>query len=141
MTIKVLKDTPFNKAGDEITISEFRLRYSYIVPDITPDFTNKDMLMYLSTIEAYANYASQEGPWQWFKIIGTTYILPLTFVHEGLLYSMQFDGAYHKFIVGVEIKPENSLGFIQVPEAQRIFRSAKYRTSVMHTTNNINKKL
>jgi len=42
--IKILKDTPFNKAGDEIPISEFRLRYSYIC---TSNVTDKELSNYL----------------------------------------------------------------------------------------------
>lgn len=39
--IKVLKDTPFNKAGTELSISDFRVNYNYIC---TNDVSDDDLI-------------------------------------------------------------------------------------------------
>ena len=48
--IKILKDTPFNLAGDILGIKEFRLKYNYIC---TNDVSDKDLIHY---IKDYASY-------------------------------------------------------------------------------------
>ena len=40
--IKILKDTPFNLAGDILGIEEFRLKYNYIC---TKDVSNLDLII------------------------------------------------------------------------------------------------
>lgn len=42
--IKILKDTPFDKAGDVISISAFRAKYGYTCSTTTSD---KDLVAYI----------------------------------------------------------------------------------------------
>jgi hypothetical protein len=126
--IKVLKDTPFDSAGTELTLDDFRLKYSYIC---TNDVTNDGLINYI-------------GSWNKDTGIGAFFALvdyPLDFIYEGYVYKKELDGFYHKFFPGVPFIKENSLGKITVSEAEAIFRMAKFRKQCTYLSDKVDKKL
>lgn len=63
-TIKVLKDTPFDKAGAELSASDFRLRYSYLVNPYNSDYF---LVNYLT--KGYKSDYHDVDLSQWFKVV------------------------------------------------------------------------
>ena len=136
--IKILKDTPFNLAEEILGIREFRLKYDYIC---TKDISNESLIHYIKDYASYPQLkqTSKYNISEWFQIVETIDLEPLEFIHEGLLYVKQMDGYWHKFLLGSEIKPENSLGKEHV--VQNMIKDSKYRKNIIYCTNNVNKKL
>lgn len=65
--IKVLKDTPFDKAGTELSISDFRIKYNYIC---TNDVSNSKLIAYLKNEwELQNSYYSDSTIANWFEVI------------------------------------------------------------------------
>lgn len=126
--IKVLKDTPFDKAGDELTISDFRLKYDYVC---SKSVTNDELIKYLNT-SPYPPRISE-----FFVVIE----YPLDFIYEGFVYRKELDGFYHKFPASVPFIPENSLDILTCTEAHQIIKNAKFRKKCLYLSNNANKKL
>lgn len=145
--IKILKDTPFNLAGDILGIKEFRLKYNYIC---TNDVSDKDLIHY---IKDYASYPGlKQTPKfnisEWFQVVESIDLEPLAFVHEDLWYIKEMDGMYHVFVspmfYGDQVKnggSANEVKRISIPEARKLIFEAKYRKQIMYCTNNVNKKL
>lgn len=136
--IKILKDTPFNLAGDILGIEEFRLKYNYIC---TKDVSNLDLIAYIKDYKSYPllKQTTKYCISDWFQVIETIDLEPLEFICEGILYSKQLDGYWHKFIVGNEIKIENSIG--RQLNVGEIIMKSKFRKDILYCTNNVNKKI
>jgi len=67
--------------------------------------------------------------------------LPLVFMFEGMIYSKEIDGMYHKFEACCDRKRVNSLGSITIDTAREIFATSKFISSIIVLTNNINLKI
>jgi hypothetical protein len=57
------------------------------------------------------------------------------------VYKKEMDGAYHKFHCGVPFIPENSIGIIDIPTAEHIFKSARFVQYCAFLSDKPNKKL
>lgn len=78
-TIKVLKDTPFDKAGTKLSASDFRLRYSYLVnPYNSDDF----LVNYLT--KGYKSDSHDVDLSQWFEVVQNQFQLNDWVWHQGL---------------------------------------------------------
>ena len=137
--IKVLKDTPFDRAGIDLSLSEFRSKYDWICTKSTSD---EALIHYIQEWEKFPVTHNTINVGEWFKMVDYNgEDMPLYFIHEGILYSKEMDGMFHKFIVGNELKPENSIGCCSIYDARCLLSSAKYKKYVTYATNSVNKKL
>lgn len=136
--IKILKDTPFNLEGDILGIKEFRLKYDYIC---TKETSDSDLIHYIKDYSSYPQLkqTSKYNISEWFQVIESIDLEPLVFIHEGIIYSKQIDGYWHKFLVGSEISPQNSIG--KESNVRPLIENAKYRKEIMYCTNKVTKKL
>ena len=143
--IKILKDTPFNLAEDILGIKEFRLKYNYIC---TNDVSDKDLIHYIKDYKSYPQLKQTQKYCisEWFQVVESIDLEPLTFIHEDLFYTKGFDGMYHGWTsaeafslsFSTDHKPVKK---ISIPEARKLISEAKYRKEIMYCTNNVNKKL
>lgn len=67
--------------------------------------------------------------------------LPLTFMYEGYIYSKQVDGEYHIFPSTVPHLKANAIGNITMAKARELFATAKFISSIIVLTNNVNLKI
>lgn len=67
MHIKILRDTPFDKAGSKMTLSDFRVKYSYISTD---SVTDEELVKYLQIERAavLCNNTSGNHTGKWFEV-------------------------------------------------------------------------
>ena len=66
-TIKILKDTPFDRAGTELSISDFRLKYSYVCSKDTPDSA---LIAYLKHEKILQDcYYTDNATGNWFEVV------------------------------------------------------------------------
>lgn len=65
-------------------------------------------------------------------------VIPIDFIVDNIRYQKQFDGNYHKFIVGSPTRPDSSLGCIHIAEARKIFMGTKYKTPIIFCSDNVN---
>ena len=95
--VKILKDTPFNLAGDILGIKEFRLKYNYICLN---EVSDQDLIHYIKDYASYPQLkqTSKYNISEWFQVIEEIDLEPLEFMHEGIIYSKQIDGYWHKFL-------------------------------------------
>lgn len=88
--IKILKDTPFNLAGEVLKLADFRQIYNYICTNST---SNEELVKYIKDWKSYpalkqtTKYCINE----WFEVIELEE-LPLEFIHEGIYYTKDMDG-------------------------------------------------
>ena len=145
--IKILKDTPFHKAGVELSIIDFRSAYGWVCTSAT---TNEQLIKYLET-EWMLN---QPLPYQkeisdWFQVIEKFEEEPLCFVHEDLWYVKDFDGMYTAFVSPmfkekwIDVKKHDSacVKRITISEARRLIQESKYKNTVLVCTNYVNKQM
>lgn len=65
--VKILNDTPFDFAGDELTISDFRLKYGYICSN---DVTDEELIQYLREYQNNpVTRTCQQSVAGWFEVI------------------------------------------------------------------------
>lgn len=152
--IKIIKDTPFHKAGTELSIIDFRAAYGWIC---TPTTTNEELIKYIetahknvwSTSKLLANREYQLYIGDWFQVIEKFETEPLVFVHEDLWYVKELDGMYHAFISPMfyanylDNKKHESCEVkrITISEARKLIEQAKFKSNILYCTNNVNKKL
>lgn len=67
--------------------------------------------------------------------------LPLVFMYEGIIYSKEIDGTFHKFNATAPRTKNNSLGSITIDEARKLFVNTKYISSIVVLTDNIYLKI
>jgi hypothetical protein len=145
--IKILKDTPFNIAGDILKLTNFRYIYNYICAD---SITNEELVKYIKDWKSYpvlkqtTKYCINE----WFEVIELEDLEPPTFIYEGLYYTKEMDGFYH-----VWANPQQRNLFMNGDKAQKpiamecistirsIVERAKYKQEIPYYTNSINNKL
>ena len=65
-------------------------------------------------------------------------VIPIDFIVDNIRYQKQFDGNYHKFIVGSPTRPDSSLGCIHIAEARKIFMGTRYKTPIIFCSDNVN---
>ena len=137
MKIKIKKETPFDKAGTVMSIKDFRLKYSYIC---VSKATDKELFDYINlfTLKPVENSIGD-----WFEAVHP--YNPVTTLTEavidGILYMKQLDGFYHKFIMGNDINPENSIGCISINDFENKVKNSKYSKPILYCTNAVSKKL
>ncbi len=152
--IKIIKDTPFHKAGTELSIIDFRAAYGWIC---TPTTTNEELIKYIetghkniwSTSKPPANREYQLYIGDWFQVIEKFETEPLVFVHEDLWYVKDFDGMYSVFVSPMFFKEylehnkttSACVKKITIPEARELINKSKYKKSILYCTNDVNKKL
>jgi len=124
--IRVIKDTPFDLEGTMLSISDFRLKYSYIC---TKDLSDEKLISYLKSKPSYIMV--------FFELVEDV----LDFIYEGFLYSKQMDGTFHKFHPGWPINKENSLDAIDIPTAEAIIRKARFKKEILYLSDKIETKL
>lgn len=66
--IKILKDTPWDKAGTELSIGAFRLKYGYIC---TRDVSDEDLIHYMKDFKSHPILSQTQGVCvsEWFELI------------------------------------------------------------------------
>lgn len=140
--VKILRETPFDKIGAELKISDFRLKYGYIC---SKDVSNAELISYLLQEEALNKRNLVKD--MWFEVIEIA-VLPLAFIHEDTYYTKELDGMYHAwsspshkalFLSPVNYPPP--LRSICIGEAQKLVESSKYQQKILYCTNSVNKKL
>lgn len=145
--IKILKDTPWNLAGDIMGIKEFRLKYDYIC---TKDTSDLDLIHYIKDYKSYPalNQTTKYRISDWFQVVESIDLEPLAFVYEDLWYIKEMDGMYHVYVSPMfyaeHIKTGNSFNEVRkihISEARKLIQDAKYRKEILYCTNNVNKKL
>lgn len=152
--IKIIKDTPFHKAGAELSIIDFRAAYGWICTSTT---TNEELIKYIET-EHKNVWSTSKSPidreyqsyiGNWFQVIEKFETEPLVFVHEDLWYVKDFDGMYSVFVSPMFYKEYLEHGkttsarvkSITIPEARELINKSKYKKSILYCTNDVNKKL
>lgn len=144
--IKILKDTPFNLAGDMLKLADFRQIYNYICTNST---SNEELVKYIKDWKSYpalkqtTKYCINE----WFEVIELEDLEPLQFIYEGAYYTKGFDGMYHcwrspeHFSLSFTNSNEMPLNKIHISEARRLIETAKFKKQILYCTNNVNKQL
>ena len=136
MKIEILQDTPFDKKGTILSIKDFRLKYSYIC---TKDVCDSELFDYINMFTLNPNSTID----LWFRTI--VIVNPISKVLEaiidGILYVKDFDGLYHGYIVGNEIKRENSISMLSINQFEKLITESKFTKPIWYCTNNVNKKL
>jgi len=144
--IKILKDTPFNLAGDVLKLADFRQIYNYICTNST---SNEELVKYIKDFKSYpvlkqtTKYCINE----WFEVIELEDLEPLQFIYEGAYYTKGFDGMYHcwrspeHFSLSFSNSNEMPLNKIFISEAKRLIETAKFKKQILYCTNNVNKQL
>ena len=137
--IKILKDTPFHKAGVELSIIDFRMAYGWIC---TTSTTNDELIKYIET-EWKLNQPRphQKEIGDWFQVINKLDLEPLQCIIEDVYYTKGFDGMYHLWTSPSAFKLEQSIGMITIPEMRKLISEAKYTKEILYCTNDVNKKL
>jgi hypothetical protein len=135
--IRIIKDTPFDKVGTELTIHDFRSKYSYIC---TKNTTDEELICYLK--HEYYNIFSL-----WFEVIETSE-LPLCFVHEDIWYVKEMDGMYSGYIspsgkehMYRELDTSVVVRRITMRDAQDLISTSKYKNMVPVYTNFVNRQM
>jgi len=135
--IKVLKDTPFDKADTVLRVSDFRLKYSYFFSGCV---TDEEAVNYIKEWHAKNRHAYASGIADWFDVVSEV-IIPLDFICDGIIYHRAFDGFYLMFNVGAQVIPENSIGSIAVHSAETLFKSRQFSRLVPYCTNDSKKAI
>jgi len=145
--IKILKDTPWDKAGDKLSLSDFRLKYGYLC---LKDTTDGEIIQYLkewSTVPVKIKH-HQNNPAEWFEVVEEPEKLtepPLQFIHEDLYYTKELDGLYHIWpnpsAYALGPSGHKSMGSISTQDALRLINSSKFRKLMLYCTNHVNKKM
>jgi len=147
--IKILKDTPFHRAGTELSIIDFRAAYGWICTNST---TNEELIKYLDTewkLQNKQHHEFQKQIGDWFQVIEKFELEPLVFVHEDLWYVKDFDGMYAVFVSPMFYKEYLEHGKtasacvkrISILEARELISKSKYKKHIMYCTNDVNKKM
>jgi hypothetical protein len=146
--IKILKDTPFHRAGNELTIDEFKVIYAQIC---SQSATDDELLNYIEQEWDCQNKGklSTNQIGDWFKVVEKPETEPLVFVYEDLWYVKDFDGMYSVFVSPTFYKEYTSpnpnreacVKKITIPEARELIRKAKFKKYVLYCTNDVNKKM
>lgn len=73
--IKILQDTPFDQAGDEIEMSIFRLKYSFLC---TKNVTDKEFIEWMRVWRTQPITVNRplNHPGKWFELIEDEPIIP-----------------------------------------------------------------
>jgi hypothetical protein len=134
--IKILKDTPFDRANTELTIKDFRLKYNYIC---TNDTTDEQLIAFLKNEYKYhSNHLID----YYFQVIEMfELILPLCFVYEDLWYVKEIDGTYHVYTTPITKEINTFVNIISQPEARQIISNSKYKNNVLVCTNFVNRQM
>jgi hypothetical protein len=118
--IRIKKDTPFDKAGTMMSISDFRLKYGYIC---TKAVTDQELVDYILQFQKDPAGTIDE----WFEIVEIAEKPEpiLEAIIDGIYYSKGFDGFYHMY----PMNSENSIGVI-TPEnfLQRMHSKKLWKT-------------
>ena len=64
--------------------------------------------------------------------------IPTDFIVDTYRYQKQLDGLYHVFVVGSPCKPESSVAKITVDIAANIYKTSKYKKTIIYCTNIVN---
>lgn len=149
--IKIIKDTPFHKAGTELSIIDFRAAYGWIC---TPTTTNEELIKYIktehktlwSTSKPPANREYQLYIGEWFKVIELEDLEPLQFIYEGTYYTKGFDGMYHCWRSPEHFslsfcRNEQPIAKITISEVRKMIEQARFKQHILYCTNNVYKKL
>lgn len=64
--------------------------------------------------------------------------IPTDFIVDNIRYQKQFDANYHMFIVGSPTRPDSSIGFITIGEAEYLYNSIKYKKPIVICSNSVN---
>lgn len=145
--IKILKDTPFNLAGDILKLADFRQIYNYICTNST---SNEELVKYIKDWKSYpalkqtTKYCINE----WFEVIELEDLEPLAFIYEGVYYTKEMDGFYHSwanpqqrnlFMKGDKTQSPISKEYIST--IRIMIENAKYKQEIPYYTNSVNNKL
>jgi len=152
--IKILKDTPFHRAGEELNIIDFRAAYGWVC---TPSTTNEDFIKYIetghktiwATSKPPTNREYQLHIGEWFKVIEKFEEEPLCFVHEDLWYVKELGGMYavfvspmfHKEYIDRNRNQSACVKKIHIQEARKLISESKFKKTILYCTNDVNKKM
>lgn len=145
--IKILKDTPFNLAGDFLKLEDFRQVYNYIC---TNSATNEELVKYIKDWKSHPALKQNIKCCinEWFEVIELEDLEPLAFIYEGVYYTKEMDGFYHSwanpqqrhlFMKGDETQSPISKEYIST--IRIMIESAKYKQEIPYYTNSVNNKL
>lgn len=136
--VKILKDTPFNKAEDILNMTTFRLFYGYICPR---DAADAHLVTYLQNHITYA---------EWFQLIPERDEEPLAVYIDGVLYTKEFSGMYqcwenwHHHLLGKRtVAAGHKLGtrVYSIAEVRTLIRNALFSQTIPHYYSDVNAKL
>lgn len=145
--VKILKDTPFNLAGDTLKLTDFRQIYNYIC---TSNTTNEELVKYIRDWKSFpvlkqtTKYCINE----WFEVIELEDLEPIAFIYEGLYYTKEMDGLYHSwanpqqrnlYIKGDKSQCPISKEFVST--IRYMIENCKYKQNIPYYTNSIDNKL
>jgi len=152
--IKILKDTPFNLAGEILKLYEFRLIYRYICESSVSD---KELVDYISIYKSFPalKQTSKYCINEWFEVITLENLEPLNFIYEGVYFVKDFDGLYrgysspdqyelrekHKISGRVLTNDVSPVRTLSISEVRKLIEESKYKQHILYCTNSINKKL
>lgn len=135
MKIRIKQDTPFDKAGSELSISEFKLKYGYICSKYVTDEELRDYLLFCA-VQPVGN-----SPSRWFEVVAPIDELPVDLIIEGVIYRKQLDGFYHGFLPGAEFKPGDGITKMTIEQIRNRFENCAFKNFVWYCTDNVNRKL
>ena len=64
--------------------------------------------------------------------------IPSDFIVDTYRYQKQLDGFYHVFVVGSPCQPESSVAKITIDIAANIYKTSKYKKTIIYCTNIVN---
>jgi len=143
--IKVLKDTPFDKSGAVITLYEFKKKYSWaFISSLRDDGIIEYLMREFNLAKNDKTDCNSIGTY--FEPITTLEECPLTFIHNGLIYSKELDGTWHIYIdfYHFEFCKRNNypgIGFKTERECLLLINSSKVQQTILVTKDIINMKL
>ena len=145
--IKILKDTPFNLAGDTLKIAEFRQIYTYIC---TSSVSNEELVQYIRDWKSYpalkqtTKYAINE----WFEAVELEDLEPISLIYEGVYYTKEVDGFYYSWanpqkrnLYMKGDKTQSPISKEYISTIRNMIESAKYKQYIPYYTNSVNNKL
>ena len=145
--VKILKTTPFDVAGTELTLSEFRLKYGYICSN---GVTDTQLIEYLKSYRSHPVLKQQADDCvtDWFLLLEIENLEPLHFIYEGMYYTKEFDGFYHVWgspqqynLFKQGDKNQRSVATLNIATVREMLTAAKYKQIIPYYTNSVHNKL
>lgn len=138
--IKVLRETPFHKVSQILSIKDFKLAYGGWIT--TSNTTDSELIDYIET-EWKLNQKSsfKSGIGCWFQVIDSFNDEPLQCIVEDVYYTKEVNGMYHMWTSPSAYELKQSIGMITIAEMKNRIAKSSFKITILYCTNAVNKQL